>query len=146
LGAFSTRVEASRWIRRFGGISRSGRTFLRTHHWPTTDPYSFTATGNPWIAYEWLGEIVLALVYRAGGLVSLCIFLVAFGSIAILALYGLAAMRSKNSKAAFVASLFVTSLAFASFTLRPQMFGYLFLILTLLVMEKFRLGVSFLPA
>jgi len=85
----------------FGGISRSGRTFLRTHHWPTTDPYSFTAAGNPWIAYEWLGEIALALVYHAGGLVSLCIFLVAFGSIAILALYGLAAMRSKNSKAAF---------------------------------------------
>jgi len=37
-----------------------------------------------------------------------------------------------------MASLFVTSLAFASFTLRPQMFGYLFLILTLLLMEKFR--------
>jgi hypothetical protein len=118
-----------------------GQDILRTHHWPTTDPYSFTALGNPWIAYEWLGEIVLALVYRAGGVVSLCIFLIAFGSIVILALYALATMRSKNSKAAFIVALFVTSLAFASFTLRPQMFGYLFLILTLLVMEKFRKGI-----
>src|SRR5258708_18535963 len=53
-----------------------GQDILRTHHWPNTDPYSFTALGNPWIAYEWLGEIVLALVYRAGGVVSLCIFLI----------------------------------------------------------------------
>jgi hypothetical protein len=119
-----------------------GQDILRTHHWPTTDPYSFTAFGTPWIAYEWLGEIVLALVYRAGGVVGLLAMLVVLGSIITLSLYLLATVRSGNSKAAFVSALFLASLAFASFTLRPQMFGYLFLILTLLVMEKFRQGVS----
>src|SRR5262249_15767847 len=34
------------------------------------------------------------------------------------------------------------SLAFGNFSLRPQMFGFLFLVLTLLVLEKFRQGVS----
>src|SRR6266478_8501151 len=63
-----------------------GQDILRTHHWPTTDPYSFTAAGTPWIAYEWLGEIVLALMYRLGGVVSLCVFLIAFGSIILLSL------------------------------------------------------------
>jgi hypothetical protein len=119
-----------------------GEDILRTHHWPTTDPYSFTALGTPWIAYEWLGEIALALMYRLGGVVSLCVFLIAVGSVIILSLYWLATVRSGNSKAAFVSALFLASLAFASFTLRPQMLGYLFLILTLLVMEKFRQGVS----
>ena len=119
-----------------------GQDILRTHHWPTTDPYSFTALGTPWIAYEWLGEIALALMYRVGGVVSLCVFLIGIGSIIILALYWLATVRSGNSKAGFISTLFLASLAFASFTLRPQMFGYLFLILTLLVMEKFRQGVS----
>jgi hypothetical protein len=42
------------------------------------------------------------------------------------------------------------SLAFASFNLRPQMLGYLFLILTLIALERFRRGkqrsVWFLPA
>src|SRR5208283_4424716 len=28
-----------------------GATLLSTHRWPTVDPYSFTARGNPWIAY-----------------------------------------------------------------------------------------------
>ena len=119
-----------------------GQDILRTHHFPTVDPYSFTAVGTPWIAYEWLGEILLALMYRAGGVVSLCVFLIALGSIILISLYWLATVRSGNSKAAFVSTLFLASLAFASFTLRPQMFGYLFLILTLLVMEKFRQGVS----
>src|SRR6266436_9444258 len=63
-----------------------GQDLLRTHHWPTTDPYSFTALGTPWIAYEWLGEIVLALMYGAGGVISLCICLIAFGSVIILSL------------------------------------------------------------
>jgi hypothetical protein len=119
-----------------------GQDILHTHHFPTVDPYSFTAAGTPWIAYEWLGEIVLAFMYRLGGVVSLCVFLIAVGSIILISLYWLATVRSGNSKAAFISTLFLASLAFASFTLRPQMFGYLFLILTLLVMEKFRRGVS----
>ena len=119
-----------------------GQDLLRSHHWPTTDPYSFTALGTPWIAYEWLGEIVLALVYRAGGVVGLLVMLLVLGSIIILSLCWLANVRSGSFKAGFVSALMLASLAFASFTLRPQMFGYLFLILTLLVMEKFRQGVS----
>jgi hypothetical protein len=119
-----------------------GQDILRTHHWPTVDSYSFTAAGTPWIAYEWLGEFVLAWMYRPGGVVSLCVFLIAFGSIILLALYWLGTVRSGNSKASFVSTLFLASLAFASFTLRPQMFGYLFLVLTLLVLEKYRQGVS----
>src|SRR5713101_337444 len=119
-----------------------GQDILRTHHFPTVDPYSFTAAGTPWIAYEWLGEIMLAWMYRLGGVVSLCVFLIAFGSVILLSLYWLAAVRSRNAKAGFISALFLASLAFASFTLRPQMFGYLFLILTLLVMERFRQGVS----
>src|SRR5262249_48789649 len=119
-----------------------GADILRTGHWPTTDIYSWTASGTPWIAYEWLGEIVLALVHQAGGVVALDIFLIGFASLVILSLYWLSTLRSGNSKAAFVSTLAVCSLAFASFTLRPQMFGYLLLILTLVVLEKFRQGTS----
>lgn len=32
-----------------------------------TDPYSFTFAGKPWVPYEWLGEVAMALVHRAGG-------------------------------------------------------------------------------
>ena len=45
-----------------------GEQILRTGSWPTADSYSFTASGMPWIAYEWLGEVVMALAARQGGL------------------------------------------------------------------------------
>ena len=45
-----------------------GETILRTHHWPTTDIYSFTVNGQPWLAYEWLGDVLLAGALPAGGL------------------------------------------------------------------------------
>ncbi len=34
---------------------------------PTTDSYSFTFAGQPWIAKEWLSQVLLALAYDAGG-------------------------------------------------------------------------------
>jgi hypothetical protein len=34
---------------------------------PTTDSFSFTFTGQPWIAKEWLSQVLLALAYNAGG-------------------------------------------------------------------------------
>ena len=123
-----------------------GGDILRTHHWPTFDPYSWTAAGTPWIAYEWLGEIPLYLVHsisgRLGGVVALDLFLIVFSSVIMLAVYWLATTRSGNSKAGFVSALFLASLAFGNFSLRPQMFGFFFLVLTLLVMEKFRQGVT----
>jgi hypothetical protein len=118
-----------------------GQDILRTHHFPTTDPYSWTVVGQPWIAYEWLGEVALALVEKAGGVLALSTFLFVLSSVVILAIYALATIRAKNSKAAFVSTLALTTIAVASFSERPQMFGYLFLVLTMIVMEKFREGV-----
>ena len=34
---------------------------------PTTDSYSYTFTGQPWIAKEWLSQVLLALAYDIGG-------------------------------------------------------------------------------
>jgi hypothetical protein len=45
-----------------------GERILTTGSFPTTDEYSFTFAGQPWIAHQWLGEVTLALLDRAGGL------------------------------------------------------------------------------
>jgi hypothetical protein len=117
-----------------------GESILLTHRWPTTDPYSFTVSGQPWIAYEWLGDVVWGAVMRMGGIRGLEMLLILLGSAVMLALYGYATLCSKNSKAAFVACASLFVLANASFTLRPQMLGYLFLILTMICLEFFRQG------
>jgi hypothetical protein len=117
-----------------------GRDILSSHHWPTTDPYSFTAMNAPWIAYEWLGEVVLGTAAKLGGNAALDALLVLLGGAIILALYVCGTLRSGNSKAGFVAALILIPLALPSFTLRPQMFGYFFLPLLLIALEQFRKG------
>ena len=119
---------------------KTGELILSTHRWATTDPYSYTAKGMPWMSCEWLGDVVFAAVYRIGGLRGLEALLVVLGSAVILALYALATLRCGNSKAGFVAVAVLLTLADASFNLRPQMMGYLFLILTLIALELFRQG------
>ncbi len=32
------------------------------------DPYTFTFAGTPWVPYQWLGEVGMALLHRVGGL------------------------------------------------------------------------------
>src|SRR3984885_2681487 len=119
---------------------RTGELILSTHRWATTDPYSYTAAGAPWMSCEWLGDVFFAVVYRVGGLRGLEVLLAGRASAVILALYGFATLRSGNCKAAFLVSAVLLALATASFNLRPQMLGYLFLILTLIALERFRQG------
>ncbi|MFZ0882546.1 MAG: hypothetical protein WAN14_04045 [Candidatus Acidiferrales bacterium] len=128
---------------------RVGQEILSTHHWPTTDPYSFTVAGQPWMAYEWLGEVLLGGIARIAGLQGLMALLIVLASAVILALYGYTTLRSGNSKASFVACAVLYALATPFFSMRPQMLGYFFLILTLIALELFRQGKSrflwFLP-
>jgi hypothetical protein len=119
---------------------RVGQEILATHHWPTTDPYSFTVAGQPWMAYEWLGEVLLGGVARLAGLQGLMALLIILASAVILALYGYTTLRSGNSKAGFVACAVLYALTTPFFSMRPQMLGYFFLILTLIALERFRQG------
>jgi hypothetical protein len=119
---------------------KTGELILATHRWATIDPYSYTANGMPWMSCEWLGDVAFAAVYRTMGLRGLEALLVVLASAVILALYTFTTLRCGNSKAGFVAAAVLLTLANASFNLRPQMLGYLFLILTLIALERFRQG------
>jgi hypothetical protein len=44
-----------------------GRLILDQHTLPTSDPFSATMRGTPWVAYEWLSQVVFTLAYRLGG-------------------------------------------------------------------------------
>jgi len=126
-----------------------GERILATHHWPTSDHYSFTVAGTPWIAYQWLGDVLFAAVARMAGMRGLCALLIILGSAVMLSLYVYSTLRSGNSKAGFLSVGILSPLAIVSFTLRPQMIGYLFIVITLIILERVRQGRSgavwFLP-
>ena len=119
-----------------------GQHILDTHTWPTTDPYSFTAPGVHWIAYEWLGEVAMALAAQAGGLIGLVGLLFTLVASVTVLLYYYAYLRCGNWKAACVATGLLLPIASVIFSLRPQLFGYVFLLITLICLERFRQGHS----
>jgi len=117
-----------------------GATILSTHRWPTTDPYSYTVYGTHWIAYQWLGEVVIALFANLWGLRGLMALDMILAAAILFALYALVTMRCGNCKAAFAACALFLPLVYTSLSLRPQMLAYLFLLLTLIILERFRQG------
>ncbi|HTS10960.1 MAG TPA: hypothetical protein VMH00_02470 [Candidatus Limnocylindrales bacterium] len=119
---------------------RTGDEILRTHQFPQTDTYSWTAAGTNWIAYEWLGDVAIAEAYRLGHLQGLRLLQWILAAILLVLLYAYAAIRCENSKAAFAACAIVVPIIAGFWSLRPQLFGYIFFLIVLIVLERFRQG------
>ena len=117
----------------------TGKQILATHTWPTSDTFSFTAAGTEWLAYEWLGDVIVAAVDRAGGLGALAALFLMLQAAIVLLIYVYAYLRCHNVRAAFVAAAVLLPLAMRA-TLRPQQFGYIYLLMTLICLERFRQG------
>ena len=118
----------------------TGQNILSTWSLPRTDSYSFTAHGSPWMAYEWLGEVVMALAARWGSLQGLQILLVVLAVALVLLTYGYAWIRSGNPLASAAAVAILLQVEQPMFTLRPQLIGYIFLLLTLISLDLFKQG------
>lgn len=117
-----------------------GKHILATHTVPFSDSHSFSAPGAPWMAYEWLGEVVIAVAAKLGGLRGMTILLMALAAIFVALFYGYATLVSGNSKAALIPCALALPILKVFFTLRPQMIGFVFLIITLICLERFRQG------
>src|ERR1700690_519928 len=117
---------------------RNAQYLLQHHQFPRVDMYSFTVAGRPWINHEWLSELPYYFAYRAFGLVGLkaLAFFVA-DAILLLLLY-LCFQESRNFKASIAACGYAILLATVSFGPRTILFGYLYLVILLIILQRFR--------
>ena len=60
---------------------RSGELILATHAVPRTDPFSYTRQGEPWYAWEWMYDIVIAAIHHVSGLNGVVLFTAAVISV-----------------------------------------------------------------
>ncbi len=122
---------------------RNAQYQLHHHVFLRRDIYSFTTHGKPWIDPEWLAEIPFYLGWRWFG--QRGIFCVTYLSILgiLLGIFGLATMRSRNVKAAFLATFLALALATVSFGPRTLLFGWIFLVVELAILYSFRSGRDF---
>src|SRR5262245_33670859 len=117
---------------------RNAEYLVQTHHLPNQDMYSFTVEGQDWMNHEWLAEIPFYAARRTGGLVGITVLrLLLVESIFLLLLY-LCQRSSGNFKASILACGFCSFLASISFGPRMILFGYLYAVVMLIVLERFR--------
>ncbi len=114
---------------------KTGEVIWTTHRIPTTDLFSYTTNHHAWIPQEWLAQVSIYGAYRWGGYSGLMVWLYLFTIALIVAGYILCWLYSGNSKAAFLGALIVWLFSTMILAIRPQVIGYLFLTLEMLLLH-----------
>ena len=110
-------------------------THLKT---PSVDLYSYTTNAHPWMNHEWLAEIPYFAAWRAGGLMGIYAVSLSLLLVILLGIFYWAYKQSGNLKGAFVVSCFSVFLAVVSFGPRTILFGYIYLLILLLLLARYR--------
>ncbi len=92
---------------------RTGEWILKNGRVPTTDIFSFTKTGQPWFAWEWLSDVVMAIVHRYSGLAGIVLMSVLLLGATSAFLYRCVVEESRHRLIAIV----LTGLAMAASTI-----------------------------
>jgi hypothetical protein len=105
----------------------TGRIIATTGQIPSTDPFSFTWGGQPWVLHEWLSELLMyGLVAGPGEWVALGAFgLLPLATFAVL--IGMLRARGVGVRALAVASVIPALVLVPYVTIRPQAISWLLL-------------------
>ena len=95
---------------------------------PTVDPFSFTFAGQPWIAKEWLSQLLMAVAFKLGG----------WGGVTVLAATALAAsfalmlrllLRDLRPLPAALFALAAIAMTLPHFLARPHVLAFPFMLI-----------------
>ena len=127
---------------------RNASDLVRTHHFLHADHFTFTVAGQRWINIEWLAELPYYFAWRWLAAQGLFLVMVLAASAVALGVYALARLRSQDTFASLLAALVVIYFGTVSLAPRPLLFGWIFLVLELWLLEAFRQGrdhIAWLP-
>jgi hypothetical protein len=114
---------------------KTGQFIWTTHTIPQIDLFSFTAVHHPWIPHEWLFQAAMFGAYKAGGFSGLMLLFCCMAAAVLIAGYAFCSMYAQNPKVAFLGALTIFVFATTGFSIRPQLLGYLLLILELILIH-----------
>lgn len=101
---------------------------------PRTDPYSFTASGEPWVVQSWLVSYVYGTLYRLAGFEAVVLFHgVVYGALAAVTA---TLARTGSARRTCLAAGVAIGLGVATWSPRPLAVALLAFALTVLVVER----------
>jgi hypothetical protein len=117
---------------------RTGQYILAHHSVPTHDLFSFSRPNAPWFAWEWLTDVLYALLFQIGGLKAIVLLAgLMIGLFAVVVLrYTL--WRGANGLVAAFITLLAVGASSMHFLARPHLFTLLLVPICLWVVEADR--------
>jgi hypothetical protein len=114
---------------------RTGDLMLESGALPRTDPFSFTAQGQPWLDQQWGSQVLLAGTFRAGGWAALGALRLGLTALLFFLIYkAVRAAGADRRRAAWLTlGSFAVSLG-GLIDLRPQLFGMVLFALVLWIL------------
>lgn len=122
---------------------RSGQWMVENAEVLRVDPFSQTFQGQPRVSYDWLGQIILFLIWQVGGVNALAVFTTVM-IVAMLVLVYLT--RPGPFYPAVLVTLIIALLTSPTWTTRPQLFSMLFgaIVMWLIYRHKYGADVRWL--
>ena len=118
-------IKAGEWISLNGEV-------------PRADSFSWTANGNPWVAHEWLYDLLIYYFYNNFGYYGIVI-LVSIGAFFVLYfLWKLYLEENKNLALTLVLFTIVVFMLRFAMSARPHLYGYIFFIYFFYVLYRKR--------
>src|SRR5579864_5533497 len=115
---------------------RAGEWILKNGRVPATDLFSFTKAGQPWFAWEWLSDVLMAVVHGHSGLAG-----IVFVSLLVVGATSVCVYRNTLEESGHrVVAIALTSLAMAASTIhwlaRPHLVTPLFAVVFCWVLSR----------
>jgi hypothetical protein len=114
---------------------KTGEVIWTTHKIPTTDLFSYTTHHHAWVPHEWLSQVTIYGAYHLCGYTGLMVWFCCLASMLLIAGYALCSLYSGNAKVAFLGAILVWFFSTMGLAIRPQLIGYLLLILELILVH-----------
>lgn len=142
LFSLSCSVLASRLLgdAGIGWHIRNGQLMLQTHAITRTDPFSSTMTGQPWYAWEWLYDLLIAGIHYWAGLNGV----VFFTAVVISATFGLTLRLALKRRANLPVAVVLLTLSVGASAIhlfaRPHVISWLLAVVWYSVLESWESG------
>jgi len=115
---------------------RHGETILRTWTLPSGDYFSYTNYGKPWFSWEWLADVLLALIHKYSGLVGIAFWANATFALTFTLLFGWMAGRGGNVLVSLLLSRVAGFAAAVHWLARPHLFSMLLVLIWYMLLER----------
>lgn len=118
--------------------TRIGQIILSNGAVPHTDPFSFSKVAQPWYAFEWLSETVLALAYNLASWKGIALLAGVSIGLYITLLLKYTVWKGANGLIALVITLLTATGTSIHFHARPHLWTLLFLTVSIWLLEANR--------